>query len=124
MDEHELRARGGGALEELDRRRHAAGDLRHLVGADDLQPRRRELGKAVHLEQLVRVGEDFVALCHRAILGLPGRWYPCHMDMEWIAIAAGYVLFLILSRGALTGAGKAMRDWGGATARARRASSS
>ncbi len=46
------------------------------------------------------------------------------MDMEWIALAAGYVLFLILSRGVLNGAGKAMRDWGGASAQARRAPSS
>ena len=38
------------------------------------------------------------------------------MDIDWIMLAAGYVLFLILSRGALSGAGKAMSEWGGASA--------
>ena len=39
VDDQELGARGGGALEELPRGRDAAGDLRHLVGADHLQAR-------------------------------------------------------------------------------------
>ena len=45
VDDHELRAGSGGALEELARARDAAGDLRHLVGADDLQAGRPYSGK-------------------------------------------------------------------------------
>jgi hypothetical protein len=46
------------------------------------------------------------------------------MDLDWILLAAGYVLFLLLSRGVLGGATKALSDWGGASARARRVTSS
>jgi hypothetical protein len=38
------------------------------------------------------------------------------MDLDWIVLGAAYVLFLILSRGVLGGASKAVRDWGGANA--------
>ena len=50
VDDQELGARGGGALEELSRAGDAAGDLRHLVGSDDLQTGRPVLREAVDLE--------------------------------------------------------------------------
>ena len=68
VDEHELRARGCRALEELERGRDAAGDLGHLVRADHLQPRRPVLGEAIGLEQLVRVLDDVITVSHRAII--------------------------------------------------------
>ena len=42
-------------LEELERAGDAAGELRHLVGAEHLQAREAVLREAVDLEQLVRV---------------------------------------------------------------------
>ena len=68
VDEHELRSRRRGALEELAGGGDAAGELRHLVRADHLQARRSELREALDLEQLVGVADDLVPVGHRAIL--------------------------------------------------------
>ena len=68
VDDHELRPHRGRPLEQLPRRRDAAGDLADLVRAQHLQPRPPVLGEAVHLEQLVRVVDDLVTVSHRAII--------------------------------------------------------
>ena len=68
VDDQQLGARGRRALEELLRGRDAAGDLRHLVGAEHLQPGRAVFGEAVDLEQLVREADDLVALSHGPII--------------------------------------------------------
>ena len=65
VDDHELRARLGRALEQLQRRRDGADDLRHLVGAGDLHAlRARSRGTSAEVEQLGREGEDLVAARH------------------------------------------------------------
>jgi hypothetical protein len=46
------------------------------------------------------------------------------MDVDWILFGLGYLLFLVLSRGVLGGATKAMTDWGAANARRRRLTTS
>jgi hypothetical protein len=69
VDEHELRARGGRTLEQLERGRDAARDPRDLLGPDDLEPGAAVLREALDLEQLVREGDDLVPGGHRAIVG-------------------------------------------------------
>ena len=64
MDEHHLRADVGRVLEQRPRARDAAEQQRHLVGADHLEPGRRELRPALDLEQRVRVGDDLVPAGH------------------------------------------------------------
>ena len=64
MDEHELGARCGGALEQLARARDAAGELRHVVGADDLEPGAPVLRERLDLEQLVGERDDVVSAGH------------------------------------------------------------
>ena len=65
VDEHELRARLAGPLEQLARARHAAGDLRHLVGADDLQAGTAVLRKGRDVEQFVGERDDVVSTGQR-----------------------------------------------------------
>ena len=69
VDEQQLSSRRRCALEQLERRGDAAGELRHLLGAEHLEAGEAVLGEALHLEQLVREGDDVVAASHRAILG-------------------------------------------------------
>ena len=64
VHDHELSAGRRRPLEELERGRDSARDLRHLVGAEHLQTGRAVLGEAVDLEQFVRVPDDLVALGH------------------------------------------------------------
>src|SRR4051794_16129909 len=68
MDDHELGACGGRTLEELERGRDGADDPRDLLGADDLEALRAEVPERAEVEQLVRVGDDLVALGHRAAI--------------------------------------------------------
>ena len=68
MDDQELGLLLDGPLEELERRRDAARDLRHLVGALHLHPHRPVVGMGVEIEQLGGVLQDRVAAGHAAIL--------------------------------------------------------
>ena len=65
VDQEQLGARGGGALEELERRRDAARDSVDLARARDLQPHWPVVGVGVEVEQLAREGEDLVPVGHR-----------------------------------------------------------
>ena len=64
VDDHELRACLRCPLEELDRAGDAAGDLRHLVGAEHLEAGRPVLREAVDFEQFVCEPDDLVAAGH------------------------------------------------------------
>ena len=64
MDEDHVRTLGSGALEQLPRARDAAGEHRHVVAPDHLEPRRSELGPALHFEERVGVRDDLVPAGH------------------------------------------------------------
>ena len=73
VDEHELRARLGRPLEQLQRGGDATRDLVDVRRADDLQPGTAEFGKPVDLQPFVRVGDDLVPAGHGRILGRVAR---------------------------------------------------
>ena len=50
VDDHELRVQLSGALEQLERARDRCGDLRDLVGADDLQAHRSVVVEGIQVE--------------------------------------------------------------------------
>ena len=61
VDEEHLRPGVLRALKGLEGGRDRRGDLRHLVGSDDLEAHRAVVVEAVEVEQLARMVEDCVA---------------------------------------------------------------
>ena len=61
VDEEHLRPGVLRALKGLEGGRDRGGDLRHLVGSDDLEAHRAVVVEAVEVEQLARMVEDCVA---------------------------------------------------------------
>src|ERR687897_977220 len=71
-DGQELCARVCRALEELARAGDARGDLRYLVGPDDLEAHRPVVVKRVEVQQLARELQDVVAPASTASRAWPG----------------------------------------------------
>jgi hypothetical protein len=65
VHDDELRFRCACAFKQLARARDSAHELRHLVGAGDLQSRPAVFGERFDVEQLIRKPDDVVSAGHR-----------------------------------------------------------